>query len=73
MNVSVKWKLVIGLTAMIIVGTAAGAAAKVHRHASVFFGQSRHPGTVVVAAQPRKTCWRYYGGPKGGMWPGDCL
>jgi hypothetical protein len=71
MNLSVKWKLALGLTAVIVAGTAAGATAKVLRHA-IFVTKSHHPQAVVAAAQPRKTCWRYYGGPKGGMWPGDC-
>lgn len=72
MNLSVQWKFALGLTAMIIAGTAAGATAKVLRHPTNFVPKAHHSQAVVASAQPRKTCWRYYGGPKGGMWPGDC-
>jgi hypothetical protein len=74
MNVSVKWKLVIGLSAVIVAGTAAGAVAKVHRHrhANTVVAQYHEPEVFFTSTQPRKTCWRYYGGPKGGLWPGEC-
>jgi hypothetical protein len=74
----VKRTLAIGLAGVITAVTAAGAIAKVHK------GHKSDKYTVTVAAksyaavpiapvvQLTKICWRYYGGPKGGMWPGPC-
>jgi hypothetical protein len=66
-----KGKVVTGIAVAVIVGGTAAAAAHVYRHkaASVI---KYHRAVVVAQAQPQKTCWRYYGGPKGGMWPGPC-
>jgi hypothetical protein len=71
----VKRALAIGLAVAITAATAAGAIAKVHKgHTS-----DKYKVTVVARSyaaapieQPAKICWRYYGGPKGGMWPGPC-
>jgi hypothetical protein len=72
MNVSFKWKLAMGLAAVIVAGTAVGAIAKVHRHRHANTVVAYHEPEVFFTTQPRKTCWRYYGGPKGGLWPGEC-
>jgi hypothetical protein len=70
--------LAIGLAGAIIVATAVGAIAKAHKgHKSDKYTvtvAARHYAAMPVAAvaQPVKICWRYYGGPKGGMWPGPC-
>jgi hypothetical protein len=74
MDVSVKWKFAIGLSAVIVAGTAAGAIAKVHRHrhANTVVAQYHDPEVFLSFTPPRKTCWRYFGGPKGGLWPGEC-
>jgi hypothetical protein len=72
MKISVsKGKIATGLVAAIFVaGAVTVAAAKIHRHVTAPATKPHH--TVFAAAQPEKTCWRYYGGPKGGMWPGPC-
>lgn len=72
MKISItKGKIATGIVAAIFVaGTVTIAVAKIHRHTGASAAKSRH--TVFAAAQSEKTCWRYYGGPKGGAWPGPC-
>jgi len=74
MDVSIRWKFAIGLAAVIVAGTAAGAIAKVHRHrhANTVVAEYHDPEVFFTLTHPRKTCWRYFGGPKGGLWPGEC-
>jgi hypothetical protein len=70
----VKRALAIGLASVITAGTTAGAVAKAHKHhkhAIVGTAISREIGPN-AGVQTNKICWRYYGGPKGGMWPGPC-
>ena len=31
-----------------------------------------HHSTVKHESEPKRICWRYYGGPKGGVWPVPC-
>ena len=31
-----------------------------------------HHAIVRHSEEPKRTCWRYYGGPKGGLWPAPC-
>jgi hypothetical protein len=71
---TVKWALAIGLASTITAGTATGAAAKAHKHHKhAIVGATASRNIVPNAAvQTNKICWRYYGGPKGGMWPGPC-
>jgi hypothetical protein len=70
---NLKWKLAMGLSAVIVAGTAAGAIAKVHRHRHAnTVAEYREPEVFFTFTPPRKTCWRYFGGPKGGLWPGEC-
>jgi hypothetical protein len=65
--------IALGLAAVLAVGSASAAAVKAHRRQHVQVAVTAHPAKVVaVAAHSEKVCWRYYGGPKGGMWPGAC-
>jgi len=74
----VKQALAIGLAGVLSAVTAAGAIAKVHKgHKSdkytvAIASKSYASARTEEAAPPAKICWRYYGGPKGGMWPGPC-
>jgi hypothetical protein len=77
--------LAIGLAGAITAATAVGAVAKVHKgHKSDKYTVTvvakayaakpyvANPYAVARVEPPVKICWRYYGGPKGGMWPGPC-
>jgi adenosylmethionine-8-amino-7-oxononanoate aminotransferase len=74
----VKRALAVGLAGALISLSAVGAIAKVHKgHKSDKYTvtvASRSYASVPVetAAAPAKICWRYHGGPKGGMSPGPC-
>jgi hypothetical protein len=37
-------------------------------------GWQRHEGHtgIYFLYSGGTTCWRYFGGPKGGLWPGEC-
>jgi hypothetical protein len=81
----VERALAIGLAVAITAATAAGAIAKAHKgHKSDKYKVTvvtkpypakpyvANPYVVARVEPPVKICWRYYGGPKGGMWPGPC-
>jgi hypothetical protein len=79
-GVMVKRALAIGLAGAITAATAVGAVAEVHKgHKSDKYKVRvaakpyvANPYAVARVEPPVKICWRYYGGPKGGMWPGPC-
>jgi hypothetical protein len=58
------------LVSAVTVGNAVDAIKKIHK--------TRHSHTLTTVAavsEPEAspaTCWRYFGGPKGGMWPAPC-
>lgn len=65
--------IVVG-AAVLAAGAASAADAKSHRHVHHAAATAAHAQAVNVIMVERtdKVCWRYYGGPKGGMWPGSC-
>jgi hypothetical protein len=40
---------------------------------STYDWQPREGDAGIYVPYPGGNCWRYFGGPKGGLWPGECL
>ena len=72
-----RWSLVLGVAGVVIAATAVVATARASKgHKSDKYTARIAPRSYATArtepASSANVCWRYYGGPKGGMWPGPC-